>query len=257
MVVVNTCTVTGEADHKARKAVRHALGLPQEPVGRRDRLPRGARCRGRSRALGDRVVVEADKDASSPRACASAPGDRALRPTPSVVAPAPRAGAASTRAPGEDRGRLRHLLRVLHRAVRAWRAAGGAACRRASPRSKRLVAAGVNGGRAHRHQHRPLRRRRCATCPALVEAIAATGIPRIRLSSIEPPDVDDPLPRSRCRRRPRSARTCTSRCSRARTACSPDGAPVRHRRVRRDGRARPRGASGHRAHDRRHRRLPR
>ena len=29
VVVVNTCTVTGEADAKARKAVRHAAALPE------------------------------------------------------------------------------------------------------------------------------------------------------------------------------------------------------------------------------------
>jgi threonylcarbamoyladenosine tRNA methylthiotransferase MtaB len=35
-VVINTCTVTAEADRKARKAVRHALGLPTTPseIGR-------------------------------------------------------------------------------------------------------------------------------------------------------------------------------------------------------------------------------
>ena len=60
-IVVTTCTVTGEADHKARKAVRHALGLPQEPVvvvsGCLASLdPEGLR------AIGDRVVVEQDRN---------------------------------------------------------------------------------------------------------------------------------------------------------------------------------------------------
>ena len=32
LVVVNTCAVTGEAEAKTRKAVRHALGLPREPL---------------------------------------------------------------------------------------------------------------------------------------------------------------------------------------------------------------------------------
>ena len=31
VVVINTCAVTGEAEAKTRKAVRHALGLPREP----------------------------------------------------------------------------------------------------------------------------------------------------------------------------------------------------------------------------------
>ena len=32
LVVINTCAVTGEAEAKTRKAVRHALGLPREPL---------------------------------------------------------------------------------------------------------------------------------------------------------------------------------------------------------------------------------
>lgn len=32
VVVINTCAVTGEAEAKTRKAVRHALGLPREPL---------------------------------------------------------------------------------------------------------------------------------------------------------------------------------------------------------------------------------
>lgn len=31
LIVINTCAVTGEAEAKTRKAVRHALGLPREP----------------------------------------------------------------------------------------------------------------------------------------------------------------------------------------------------------------------------------
>lgn len=32
LIVINTCAVTGEAEAKTRKAVRHALGLPREPL---------------------------------------------------------------------------------------------------------------------------------------------------------------------------------------------------------------------------------
>ena len=32
IVVINTCAVTGEAEAKTRKAVRHALGLAREPI---------------------------------------------------------------------------------------------------------------------------------------------------------------------------------------------------------------------------------
>ena len=60
VVVVSTCTVTGEADAKARKAVRHALASPGEPVvvitGCAAALNPAALA-----SLGDRVVVEPDK----------------------------------------------------------------------------------------------------------------------------------------------------------------------------------------------------
>lgn len=32
VIVINTCAVTGEAEAKTRKAVRHALGLPRDPI---------------------------------------------------------------------------------------------------------------------------------------------------------------------------------------------------------------------------------
>ncbi|MGB4440685.1 MAG: hypothetical protein WBJ62_00455, partial [Coriobacteriia bacterium] len=61
VVVVNTCTVTGEADHKARKAVRHALALPRSPIV----IVTGCLASldpGELAALGERVLVEADKE---------------------------------------------------------------------------------------------------------------------------------------------------------------------------------------------------
>ncbi|MBS3956222.1 MAG: tRNA (N(6)-L-threonylcarbamoyladenosine(37)-C(2))-methylthiotransferase MtaB [Clostridiales bacterium] len=61
VIVVNTCTVTGEADRKARKAVRRALSQPRNPTvvvtGCLAALDTGALA-----ALGDRVVVVADKE---------------------------------------------------------------------------------------------------------------------------------------------------------------------------------------------------
>ena len=32
LVIINTCAVTGEAEAKTRKAVRHTLSLPNEPL---------------------------------------------------------------------------------------------------------------------------------------------------------------------------------------------------------------------------------
>jgi threonylcarbamoyladenosine tRNA methylthiotransferase MtaB len=91
-IVINTCTVTGEADRKARKAVRHALELPQRPVvvvtGCLASLDAE-----RLEALGDRVVVEADRDAVHERVAAllgahpaarhrSGPARRSVRVSP-------------------------------------------------------------------------------------------------------------------------------------------------------------------------------
>jgi len=60
VIIINTCTVTGEADAKARKAVRHALAGETQPTvvvtGCMAALDRDALM-----ALGERVVVEADK----------------------------------------------------------------------------------------------------------------------------------------------------------------------------------------------------
>lgn len=61
VVVITTCTVTGEADRKARKAVHHALAQPTAPSV----VVTGcmAAVSGEQlAALGDRVIVEADKD---------------------------------------------------------------------------------------------------------------------------------------------------------------------------------------------------
>jgi threonylcarbamoyladenosine tRNA methylthiotransferase MtaB len=60
LIIVNTCTVTGEADAKARKAVRQALGAAREPVvvvtGCLAALDMGSLS-----ALSPRVIVEPDK----------------------------------------------------------------------------------------------------------------------------------------------------------------------------------------------------
>lgn len=68
-VVVNTCAVTGEAEAKARKAVRHAARLPQHPLvvacGCAVNLDADE-----IGALGERVVVETDKDAVAARVLA-------------------------------------------------------------------------------------------------------------------------------------------------------------------------------------------
>ncbi len=118
VIVVNTCTVTGEADAKARKAVRHALGRPGRPVvvvtGCLASLDAAA-----LRALSPRVVVEPDKGR-----VAEAVGE-ALGVADQWSGVTPDAGSAVGRAipcsgDAQGPGRVRQLLRVLHRALRPW-----------------------------------------------------------------------------------------------------------------------------------------
>jgi len=61
VIVVNTCTVTGEADAKARKAVRRALRAAGRPLVVVTGCLAALDPAGLS-ALGDRVVVEPDKE---------------------------------------------------------------------------------------------------------------------------------------------------------------------------------------------------
>ena len=67
LVVVNTCAVTGEAEAKARKAVRHAAGLPGHPIV----VATGCAASlfaDELAALADNVEVEPDKDRVAIRA---------------------------------------------------------------------------------------------------------------------------------------------------------------------------------------------
>jgi len=188
VIVINTCTVTAEADHKARKAVRHAHGLPQEPAVVVTGCLAALDAEGLE-ALGERVIVEADKAVVASRVAALL-ADRALVSDDiGSTASAPRAG----------RGFHTRAMVKIEDGCDNFCAYCIVPFARGNPRStpladiiaevEALVAAGVNevvltGINIGRYDDSG------ADLPALVEAIAATGIPRIRLSSIEPPDVD-------------------------------------------------------------------
>ena len=185
VVVVTTCTVTAEADHKARKAVRHALNGPRSPVvvvtGCLAALDPGG-----LRALGERVIVEADRRAVADRVAEIL--GAAARGGPQVA----RTGAAF---------RTRRMVKVedgcdafcaycivpfargLPRATPLSdivREVGELTC----DGTAEVVLTGINIGRYEWEGER---------LPEVIEAVAATGIPRIRLSSIESEDVDDRL----------------------------------------------------------------
>ena len=187
VVVVNSCTVTAEADAKVRKAVRHALQAESGPVvvvtGCLANLDPAA-----LRALGERVVVESDKEAVAARV-GELLGIRLPTPAaPGAPAAAARKQVFHTRAmvkveEGCDarcaycivpdaRGRPRsEPLESIVAEATALHAAGVA----------EVVLTGTNIGRFDGD----------GGLPALLHAVASTGIPRIRLSSIEPLDVDD------------------------------------------------------------------
>lgn len=186
LVVINTCTVTGEADRKARKAVRHALGMPVSPVvvvtGCLAALDAAALA-----AIDPRVVVEPDKQrvASSVRAALEA----RLGSAASFSASHGSASRARMQLKVEDgcdsyctycivpfaRGvpRVVPIDEVVAEAGRMVR--GGAS---------EIVLTGINIGRYDDGGQ---------GLPELLRAVAATGVSRVRLSSVEPRDVTDAL----------------------------------------------------------------
>ena len=178
IVVVNTCTVTGEADHKARKAVRHALALPRSPrvivTGCLATLDAEG-----LRSLGERVVVEAEKERVADiirglSGVSKPPATSASRGTRSRVQLKVEDGCDSfctycivPYARGVPRPVP--VTAVVARAEQLVRAG-----------VREIVLTGINIGRYDDGGTR---------LPGLIEAVAATGVARIRLSSVEPRDV--------------------------------------------------------------------
>ena len=118
VVVISTCTVTGEADAKARQAVRHALRSEAKPVvvvtGCGAALDPEM-----FSAIDERVVVVADKsrvpDVLAGLVALDAPARRAARS---------RGKRLQDPRDAQGPGRVRRVLRLLHRAVRPRRATG-------------------------------------------------------------------------------------------------------------------------------------
>jgi threonylcarbamoyladenosine tRNA methylthiotransferase MtaB len=184
LVVINTCTVTAEADAKARKMVRHALGAGARVVVVTGCLaaidPEGLR------SLDPRVVVEADRTALPARVAKLAGMGRSRQA--SEVRGAVALGRTRVMVKVQDgcdrrcaycivpdaRGLPRSVptAEIVSR-VRALAAAG----------TPEVVLTGVNIGRYHDPGG-------AADLAALVMAVALTPIPRIRISSIEPLDLD-------------------------------------------------------------------
>ncbi len=190
VVVVNTCTVTGEADAKARKAVRHALASPSRPVV----VVTGcmaALSRAQLEAISERVVVEADK-ALVPERVARALEDRGEVLSADSMPATPRARWGRTSIPA----------RCSRSKTAAMPSAPTASCRTLvevrlrcpSPESRQeavaLVDAGVReivltGVNLGRYDDNGL------DLSDVVLRVAASGVERLRISSIEPPDLTD------------------------------------------------------------------
>jgi threonylcarbamoyladenosine tRNA methylthiotransferase MtaB len=184
LVVVNTCTVTGEADAKARKEVRRALAACAGPVVVTGCLA-SLDAEG-LRALGERVIVEADRSALAARVRTAL-------------------GIAAERAAGGSREgdvfRTRVMLKVQDgcdhrcsycivpdargnpRSVPADRLIDRV--RELSSRGTReIVLTGINIGRYSDG---------IGNLSHLIGALAETGVARLRLSSIEPLDLDEEM----------------------------------------------------------------
>ena len=185
VVVVNTCTVTGEADAKARKAVRRALGAARRPVvvvtGCLAALDRAG-----LESLGERVVVEVDKDALARRVwtLAGAGEDDVPARATSRAGEAFRTRATLKIEDGCDNFCAYCIVPHARGGPRATPldelVARAASLAEAGVRE--LVLTGINLGRYRDGATG-------ADLPTLVGALAATGVERIRLSSIEPPDL--------------------------------------------------------------------
>jgi threonylcarbamoyladenosine tRNA methylthiotransferase MtaB len=185
-VVVNTCTVTAEADAKARKEVRRALEATCGPVVATGCL--AAVDSASLRAIDPRVVVEPDRSRLARTVAAlllQVAPDRARRST----GPPARAAAGRTRAlvkvqDGCD-NRCAYCIVPDARGLPRSVPADAIVCRTralVTAGTAEVVLTGVNIGR-YRDGAGGL------DLAALVSRVAATGIARIRLSSIEPPDV--------------------------------------------------------------------
>ena len=200
-IVINTCAVTGEAQAKTRKAVRRAARMPQKPAVFATGCV-ASLFADELRALGDNVVVEPLKSNVATRViealgASCALPDEASTPRSSTEAPVHPTPTGRTR-PGikiQDGCDNRCTFCIV------WKARGHShsvdtstvldEIRAAQGRGAReVVLTGINLGnfRGIARDGSPIE------LPGLIETILhETDVERIRLSSIEPPDVSDEL----------------------------------------------------------------
>lgn len=192
-IIINTCAVTGEAEGKTRKAVRHAASLPQHPIV----IATGCVASlfpDELASLADNVIVEVDKGRVAQRVLDELQVDGSTFDTfVSYETPTP---TGRTR-PGikvQDGCDLRCTYCIV------WKARG--ASRSVEPNevvsqvrdacahgAREVMLTGINLGR-YRAEDQGKKMR----LPDLLELLLSeTEVGRIRLGSIEPQDVDERL----------------------------------------------------------------
>ena len=193
VIVINTCAVTGEAEAKTRKAIRHAAGLPQRPLV----IATGCVATlfsGELEALAPNVLVEVDKGAVARRVLDEL---QIKGQTPEGSTEFGTVTATGRTRPGikvQDGCDLRCTYCIV------WKARGRSrsvavpevvrqvreACAQGA---REVVLTGINLGR-YRDEVDGRRLR----LPELLETILdQTDVGRVRLGSIEPQDVDERL----------------------------------------------------------------
>lgn len=206
-VVINTCAVTGEAEAKTRKAVRHAAGLPGRP------LVVATGCvatlfSDELAMLGDNVCVEIDKAQVAQRVLdeLEVRGFEGVRDASVSIGSADDLGFAADGGPVTPTGRTRPGIKVQDGCdlrctyCIVWKARG--ASRSVEPDevlrqvreecargASEVMLTGINLGRYRAAgSHGVLR------LPDLLELVLEkTEVGRVRLGSIEPQDVDGRL----------------------------------------------------------------
>jgi threonylcarbamoyladenosine tRNA methylthiotransferase MtaB len=194
VVVVNTCTVTGEAETKTRKAIRQALAAPTAPwviaTGCAVAINEAA-----WRALGERVIAEPDRMRAQERALellglAPVTGGTFDAPAASNGAGSPRTRRGVKIQDGCDGACAYCIVRIARGAARSLpRQEIVEQLRAAEQRGIReVVLTGVNIGAWRDGDNDG-----DGLANLVAELLAATTALRIRLSSLEPQHADDGL----------------------------------------------------------------
>lgn len=192
LVVINTCAVTGEAEKKARKAIRHAASLPARPLVVATGCA-AALFSSELASLGENVSVVADKSAVVARCCE----EMGIDPPRRGPCPSGPVGITGRVRPGikvQDGCDSRCAYCIVWKARGPSRSLGldevVARVRDASAQGAgEVVLTGINLGR----YDVPLGGGRAGLARLVDAVLERTDVGRVRLSSVEPLDVTPEL----------------------------------------------------------------